>query len=229
MITHGEIVLDHDSHTYTDRDGTVYTSVSTLISRYKAPFDRDAIASKIALRDGITVDEVLAEWAKAAPYGTAVHGQLEDFFRGKSGPTNLIGAYTPILETWRKQPVEFMPEKILAFTNNRLALAGTADLLVRDRDGYYSIIDWKTNGKIWQQAFKNKKMKPPLSHLDDCNFIHYSLQLNIYAWMLEQPVKKLSIVHIPRGESTLEVIPVPKLEREVDLILNDAMEQSLPF
>ena len=29
-------------------------------------------------------------------------------------------------------------------------------------------------------------MKPPVNHLMDCNYIHYELQISMYAWMLQQ-------------------------------------------
>ena len=42
-------------------------------------------------------------------------------------------------------------------------------------------------------------MLDPLQHLDDCNYIHYCLQISIYAWMLEQEgyvVRDLRFTHI---------------------------------
>ena len=57
-------------------------------------------------------------------------------------------------------------------------------------DGVVDIIDWKTNDKLsFKSIFevskgKTKKLKYPLSSLDDCNGIHYQLQLSLYMWML---------------------------------------------
>lgn len=213
------ITLEPKSHTYTDETGQRYTSVSSVLSRYKEPFDRDKIAAKIARRDGVTVDEVLDEWAKAAPYGSAVHEQMERFFLCDMGDFDLIRPYLPTLNKWAQQPVMFFPEKIVC--DEALKIAGTADLVVQNSLKAYSILDWKTNNKIYKTAFGGKKLKGRLSHLDDCNYVHYSLQLNLYARMLGQPIQRLSIVHIPRGKDTLEVIPVPKMEKEVDIILED--------
>ena len=44
-------------------------------------------------------------------------------------------------------------------------------------------------------------MKYPLNNLMDCNFIHYSLQLSLYAYLLQQinpnyNIKGLKLVHI---------------------------------
>jgi len=213
------ITLEPQSHVYTDEAGQVYTSVSNVLARYKEPFDKEAIAAKIARRDGVTVDDVLDEWAKAAPYGTAVHEQMERFFLCDMGDIDLIRPYLPILNKWAQQPVMFFPEKIVC--DEELKIAGTADLVVQNSLGNYSILDWKTNNKIYKTAFGGKKLKGRLSHLEDCNYVHYSLQLNLYARMLGKSIHQLSIVHIPRGKDTLEVISVPKMDREVDIILED--------
>ena len=49
-----------------------------------------------------------------------------------------------------------------------------------------AMFDWKRSKLINFQGFKNKKGKPdtPLADEDDCNYIHYSLQLHIYAYLL---------------------------------------------
>lgn len=55
-------------------------------------------------------------------------------------------------------------------------------------------------------------MKFPLENLPDCNFYHYTLQLSLYAYMLQQinpkfKIKKLMIVHFDHngGETEYEV------------------------
>lgn len=47
------------------------------------------------------------------------------------------------------------------------------------------IEDGKTNKRIRDRGYGNKKMLAPLSHLEDCEMSHYSLQLSIYQYMLE--------------------------------------------
>ena len=44
-------------------------------------------------------------------------------------------------------------------------------------------------------------MKYPLNNLMDCNYIHYSLQLSLYAYLLQQinpefNIKSLKLIHI---------------------------------
>jgi len=42
-------------------------------------------------------------------------------------------------------------------------------------------------------------MKSPIGHLMDCNYIHYELQMSMYAWMLEQfgfTVRNIAFHHL---------------------------------
>lgn len=50
---------------------------------------------------------------------------------------------------------------------------------------YIDLDDWKTNKEI-KTSNRFQKMLSPIGHLDDCNFNHYQLQINLYSWILEQ-------------------------------------------
>lgn len=77
------------------------------------------------------------------------------------------------------------------------------------------IVTHNTNKKIETKGFYNKKtkssekMKYPLGDLDECNFSHYTLQLSIYAWMLqhnnpELNIKRLKLVHFDHDGNRTE-------------------------
>jgi hypothetical protein len=64
-------------------------------------------------------------------------------------------------------------------------LAGSIDMIFRRKsDGKFLIYDWKRSKEIKAEN-KFQTGLYPLSHLPDCNYWHYSLQLNVYRWMLE--------------------------------------------
>lgn len=100
-----------------------------------------------------------------------------------------------------------------------LLISGTIDILcIKDTD--FVILDWKTNrdGLKFESGYykkdkstipnqltnewvkKNEKMKPPLNHLDECNGSHYTMQLSIYARLVERileiPCSCLGLCHI---------------------------------
>lgn len=98
-------------------------------------------------------------------------------------------------------------------------ISGTIDILcIRDKD--FVILDWKTNrdGLQFQSGYfkkdktckpvqrtneyvlKSEYMLPPLNHLPNCNGYHYTMQLSMYARMVELilgiPCVGLGLCHI---------------------------------
>ena len=89
-------------------------------------------------------------------------------------------------------------------------ISGTIDILCVKEDDFV-ILDWKTNrdGLKFESGYykkdkttipnqltnewvtTNEKMLPPLAHLPNCNGYHYTMQLSLYALMVE------IILHIP--------------------------------
>ena len=95
---------------------------------------------------------------------------------------------------------ELFSEKIIY--SKELNLAGTIDLLMYDKKSdSYIIIDWKTSSKIETSAYRHKTGNHDITrNLEDCNFNHYSLQLSLYRYILENyyglKVNNQMIVHI---------------------------------
>ena len=209
----------NEYHVYTDSDGIVYKSVSSILNKYKEPFDRLGIAEKVAKAKGLSIEEVLNSWELAALYGTNVHKQLEGFFNGEDYGIDLIENHIPRLQQWKRQNVKFYTEVILSDRQSRIA--GTADLIIEKPTGEWSIVDWKTSKSINKFAYGGGKMKGILSHLDDCNFVHYSLQLSIYACLLGRDIDKMTLIHLPREQSSFDIVPCLDLRNEARQIIAD--------
>lgn len=213
------INFDPVAHTYTDIDGNNYTSVSKIVSKYKNKFDSDKWSKVKALQRGITQEEILEEWRLKAlastDKGTAVHKAIEEYFV-EDKESDLINPYLSTFQLWKKRHVFFHPEKILY--SKEYKVAGTCDMVVySEKEDEYSILDWKTNKEIVMNN-KYQKMQGICSHLDDCNFNHYMLQLNLYARLLDKPIKKLTLVHL---SNKVNIIPVPIDLDIADKILKD--------
>ena len=59
-------------------------------------------------------------------------------------------------------------------------------LLYNKNTESYAIIDWKTSRKIDTKGFNNKKGTHRITQeLQDCKFVHYSLQLSFYRYLLD--------------------------------------------
>ena len=66
-------------------------------------------------------------------------------------------------------------------------------------------------------------MKYPLNNLDDCNFMHYTMQLSTYAWMIQQlnpdfVIKDLILVHFDHNDNQI-VYHLDYLKDEVERML----------
>lgn len=115
------------------------------------------------------------------------------------------------------------PELLLY--NHKYRLAGTADWVLKDGNTIH-IKDYKTSKEITMDAFQESTLLSPLNHLPNANYYTYSLQLSIYAWMLEckgYKVGKLCIEHV-KNEFETKIFPVQYLRREVHTLLNHYAE-----
>lgn len=205
-----EIVFTEDDHSYKsviDGSEVKYVSGTTFISRYFPQFDPyGTIAESCARKRGITKEEIQAEWAekarKSCIYGTKIHETCEDTLKGAKSLRNkplddrekaaMRNAITMCGRLLKKGTVEGI-EKIVF--DERLLIAGTVDLLMRSKkDGRLWILDHKSNSSIDMENRYNSFGKPPISHVPDTNFYHYSLQLNLYEYLMKYAG------YIPMGE-----------------------------
>lgn len=150
-----------------------------------------------------TQQDILDEWEKinkeACDRGTKIHSELENSFYKKGTDIDLqkfgIGGKFQCKKDYNELNLDYgvYPEYLIYYDNPKIGLhiAGQIDLLVKNGNDI-SIIDHKTNRKIDLKGFydssirSSKKMKYPLTTLDDCNYNHYQLQLSTYAWMLQK-------------------------------------------
>ena len=145
-------------------------------------------------------------------------------------------------------------------------ISGTIDIFCY-RPTDFVILDWKTNrdGLKFEAGYykkdkstipnqltnewvkKKQRMLPPLNHLDDCNGMHYSMQLSLYALMAEiildipcvglglchigspwilnkygQPLRDAEGYHVdPNGEETVKWFKIQYLKNEAKALLKD--------
>jgi hypothetical protein len=73
----------------------------------------------------------------------------------------------------------------LRLYNTKYKIAGTSDQVLVLPGKKVIIRDWKTNKEI-KTTNKYDKFYHPISHLENCEYVKYSLQLSLYGYMLEQ-------------------------------------------
>jgi len=213
-------------------------SVSKLISKVKNEFDVQFWSQKKADERGITKEEILAEWAQTAKEatdkGTKYHEYREQKDLKNKGIPALEKDGLKLAHDLSKLEPGLYPELMLY--NFEYMLAGTSDIVEILPDKRFILGDYKTNKKLefegykkFDKDYKEKravKMKFPLQHLDDCSGMHYTIQLSIYAYMLEQfgyHCHDLYIDHIIfDGDEPVNEIryPIQYLKKEVINLLN---------
>ena len=171
--------------------------------------------------------EVKLEWKKkneeACEHGTRVHAKQENTFY--VNPEKMINKFNiggkfKVNKNYHKLDLDtaMYPEILLSSVSKDglLRIAGQSDLLIKDGN-HIKIWDWKTNGKLDFESYKNPKtgkyemMKYPLNHIMDCNYMHYTLQLSLYAWMVQKQnpnfiIDELRIIHFTHDGQVHEYV-----------------------
>lgn len=187
------------------------------------------IAEKIKV-DINTTDYKEKEWKKenkkSTDKGTKFHNMMEQkaLSEGKgildNGTSLVYRSHNGGLEntSFGQNGVEGIPE--LRLYNHKYKIAGTTDDPVFYPNKIVDINDFKTNKKIVTEN-KWDKMLYPLDKYDNCNYVHYNIQLSIYGWMLEQfgyKVRNLQITHYIFDE---QKTPIAKREYKFEYLKED--------
>lgn len=225
------------------------TSVTTFIHEFFPKFDSVKVANKLVTENAKykdkTADDLLKEWKGAADDGTLVHNTIEDYIL-EYNKLETSPEYAPFFtEDMTKfhtsriyHALEWLNSKLISQPHLKLLpevkiyseydlLAGTIDLIVHNTDkDVYTIIDWKTNKRIYRRSYKGEKgTKYATRNLEHCNFNAYSLQLSCYRYILEEEygltIKNQALVHLE--ESGLKVIKCPNLRQEIEEMLKEGV------
>jgi hypothetical protein len=106
-----------------------------------------------------------------------------------------------------------------------LKLSGSIDMVFQNKKGELEIYDWKRSKAIEYDfdipRYAKYALTPCISHFPDKNYWHYSLQLNVYKYILEskygKKITKMCLVclHPNNATKTYEVHEVRHLETEI--------------
>lgn len=159
-------------------------------------------------------------------HGTKIHNEREDGVYSDGhfeyqGIVYDVNTEQPDLENLKENTL--YPELILRLKDT--ILAGTSDQVLMLTHKRFRIRDFKTNKEI-KLSNKYQKMLEPIQHLDDCNYVHYILQLSIYAYMLEQlgyELDSLELEHIDR-EGKITMYKLPYYREEVTKMIKHEAE-----
>lgn len=223
--------FDADTHTYF-YEGREMRSVTTLVDECFPKFDSEYWAARKAVREGVDPQVILDRWAREArrarELGTSMHEHIEQYYLGDDSYDDadsfrlfrLFAANNrlhPYRTEWR-------------IFHEDYDLAGTLDFLEKTPSGTYNIYDWKRSKKLLSPDGRIICESPhrtmglhPVNHLPDTAYWHYTLQLSIYRFILEERygirVSQLKLGVFHPSYSTPWIVTLPYLQTEVMAIL----------
>jgi hypothetical protein len=211
------------------------------------PIILDFIAKEVPL-DVILkeAEKITLDWGEikntATEIGTSIHGEEEfySYLRGeeKNPFTGTVLRVHHFEKEYDNQSLAdnlfdlrdgIYPELLLF--NLFYGLCGQSDkVYIETINGkrYAFVGDYKTDRELSTTGFPSKyyggteKLKPPLSHLEQCNMVGYNLKMSLYMWMLTQFGYKfggLYIEHIDKETKERTVHELPYMKSEVELML----------
>jgi hypothetical protein len=236
------VYLEPVEHVYLHKEtGEKFKSVTTVLSMLEPHFPAEEVALRISLQSdevrkpeykGMSQQQILDEWVRinkeANEYGTEIHEILERYLLANK-------IYIPKSDYERKiitlfQEVDDMrgtiyPETVLFSAKHKLA--GTADI-IEDCGDYFNVRDFKTNKKINYISDYGHWLNAPVSHLTDCQYSIYSLQMSIYAYLYQmetrKKVGKMNLFYLNPETEKFEVIYVPYMGLEAKRVLDFWLE-----
>lgn len=193
---------DDASHRYYF-NGLTYLSATQIVEKFRQPFDIEERSAYMADRYGKTQQYWKDKWRDVNELskvrGSLIHSEqekreyqkkfLEFDAYANNGPqvvpvyrttavyANLLDGNYPEMLLWRH-------DEQIAGRSDKITIWSTK------HKRYADIGDYKSNKKLntesWQEKDGSRRMMlGPVSHLMDCEMVHYGLQLSLYQYMLE--------------------------------------------
>ncbi|MBF0474550.1 MAG: PD-(D/E)XK nuclease family protein [Deltaproteobacteria bacterium] len=229
------VSFDPGPHIYRMGAGSPMMSCTTFIKTFFPAFDREGVSARYAEKYDLDQATVLANWdakgTAAATLGTKVHRYAECLMTGQTPlprPADDIeagyfeSAALGVVHLLKKY--EFIKSEMM-IASPGLGLAGTIDLIMKQKKTFL-ILDWKTNAKI-NKSNQYQKGLPPIGHIDDCNYNHYRLQLNLYQYLLEKEKYfvdatgfRTGLIHLSPDGAMPEIMTIQDMTDAIENMIN---------
>ena len=253
------LTFKEEGHLYENTDpneSIEWTSVTTLVGKFKPKFDTYAVSQKCSknkkskwygLEAPVIRDIWKNETLRATDLGTFYHNQREADLMSFD-TFGVEGVDLPVIPPTVQDGVKYAPvQKLIPGVYPELfvylksaAICGQADY-VDIVNGKVNIMDYKTNKEIKERGFKSwdgiyAKLNPPMSHIEDCNLMHYTLQMSIYMYIILKHNPTLSpgtltLQHIlfERDGQDKYGYPITKYAENGDPVVKEVVKYEVPY
>jgi len=230
------VELEEVGHIYTVGGKKGFTPVTTFVHNWFSKFEENVAIANILksakMQDpeyeyyGMDAKDIKNYWNRNRDLGTALHYDIECFYNGKDVQNDSIEYeyFLNFAETYGSLVPYCTEARIF---HSRLKLAGSIDMIFIKPNGHLILVDWKRSKQITMetdQRFPKHCKYQGLTHLDDVNFVHYSIQLNTYKYILETEYNYiidemyLVILHPNNRRKNFQVHQVSHMNQELSIM-----------
>jgi hypothetical protein len=192
----------NESHQYFKED-VQYISVTTLRDSWFKKFDADEVLRKMKTKsekyDGMIDEEIKQLWTskgvEASSQGTNLHKHIEMYYK-KEPVINHSIEYAQFLEF--AQDTSLVPYEVeWMICDPETRIAGTIDFVGQNSDGTIDLYDWKRSSKVNENVpFYGHCLEPELCHIPDTTYWKYTIQLNLYRYLVEKLGKRVRRMYL---------------------------------
>ena len=194
--------FDQASHSYgVPGDLRNWTSATAMVAIFHDKFDAVAMSESTSrnMRSkwfGMDPFEIRARWdaksRQSRDLGHWYHSKKEAEILNRGYVTfrdQRLKVYPPLIIDGKPsaRPQQLEPGVYVEHMmyDEEYLVCGMEDVVIVT-DDFIDMVDHKTSLTIDSESFKDKRMYPPLSEIRDCNFGHYTVQMNLYMYMALQ-------------------------------------------
>jgi hypothetical protein len=232
------IHFDEPTHVYTVKgDSRGWISCTGFLHSFFPHADTDEIITKMMKGKnwleskwyGMTREQIKQTWKdmgkEASEAGTAMHLGIEQVMNGAEEEVvpevKETKEWEYFWKYWNKDVEIWEPWRTeWEVWDEELKLAGSIDMVYRNKqDGTFAIYDWKRAKEMkLDNPFSNGY--GPAKELPDSNYWHYTLQLNVYRWLLEKhynlKISEMALVVLHPNNKSYKRFKLNRLEEEVE-------------
>ena len=232
-----------DGHIYEIDGDSNYISVTRIISRLFKEFDTLKFIERLKKsKNPKYIDKsprsIQQEWdqikEESALSGTLLHKTIEEYSNGILDriPESIETEFSFFLNFEKDLPYlePYRTEWFIYDTDYRIA--GSIDMVYIDkRDNSFHIYDWKRTKKPISNTKSSDTGYEPFNDIPNNNYSHYSLQLNLYKFLLEKnydiKISSMTLcrLHPNNTPKNYQLIPILDMTPQIELLLDIRSQQ----
>lgn len=235
------LTYNDEEHKYYIDGNAVELSVSQFVHTLFKPFEQNIVINNILkskkMNDpnyeyfGMNATQIKQSWVDRAELGVKLHYDIESFYNDENYD-NVSIEFQYFINFFRDFSYLQVYRSEWKIFCEKVDIAGTIDMLFKDLSGNFIIFDWKRSKEIKKpdpnNRFNEFSLNPFLSDMIQCNFNEYSIQLNMYKYILKEEygiiVKDMYLCVLHPINSNYVLHRVSDMSEKINLIMNERIK-----